>query len=167
MFCYQCEQTQRNHEVLGCASLKGNCGKDTNTSDLQDILVYQILGLADYAQHARRVGIIDQGVDDFIQYGMFTTLTNVNFNAARFVNLIQQAAKLRNSIQERLNTNTNELVAAAAFQPASTMEELLKQQPIAAINRDQAVVGADVIGLRMLILYGLKGFVLIRSMPVL
>jgi hydroxylamine reductase len=157
MFCYQCEQTQRNHEVLGCASLKGNCGKDANTSDLQDILVYQILGLADYAQHARHVGIMDQGVDDFIQYGMFTTLTNVNFNAARFVNLIQQAAKLRNSIQERLSTNTSELVAAAAFQPASTMEELLKQQPIAAINRDQAVVGADVIGLRMLILYGLKG----------
>lgn len=79
--------------------LKGNCGKDTNTSDLQDILVYQILGLADYAQHARRVGIIDQGVDDFIQYGMFTTLTNVNFNAACFVNLIQQAAKLRDQLK--------------------------------------------------------------------
>lgn len=37
------------------------------------------------------------------------------------------------------------------------MEELLKQHPIAAINRDQAMVGADVIGLRVLILYGLKG----------
>lgn len=157
MFCYQCEQTQRNGEVLGCASLKGNCGKDTNTSDLQDILVYQILGLADYAQHARNVGIIDQGIDDFVQYGMFTTLTNVNFNATRFVNLIQQAAKLRNSLQERLTTSTHELVAAAAFQPASTMEELLKQHPVTAINRDQAVVGDDVIGLRMLILYGLKG----------
>ncbi|WP_020558583.1 hydroxylamine reductase [Thiofilum flexile] len=160
MFCYQCEQTQRSDTVLGCASQKGNCGKDTNTSDLQDILIYQLIGLADYAQHARTVGITDQGIDDFIQYGMFTTLTNVNFNATRFVNLIQQAAKLRDTLKAQLATTplaNHTWVAAASFAPTSTMEELLKQHPIAAINRDQAEVGADVIGLRMLILYGLKG----------
>lgn len=159
MFCYQCEQTQRSGEVLGCASLKGNCGKDTNTSDLQDILIHQILGLADYAQQAHKAGISNPSIDDFIQYGMFTTLTNVNFNATRFVNLIQQAAKLRDQLKASLAASTSgiTLITAASFQPASTMEELLKQHSIAAINRDQPVVGADVIGLRMLILYGLKG----------
>ncbi|MEJ2629935.1 MAG: hypothetical protein P8015_01705 [Acidihalobacter sp.] len=46
MFCYQCEQTQRNDAVLGCATDHGACGKDATTSDLQDILIHQIKGIA-------------------------------------------------------------------------------------------------------------------------
>ena len=82
MLCYQCEQTQRTPSFAGCASERGACGKDAVTSDLQDILIYQIQGIAQYAQLARGVGAaVDKKVDDFIQYGFFTTLTNVNFNA--------------------------------------------------------------------------------------
>ena len=90
MLCYQCEQTQRTPTFAGCASERGACGKDAVTSDLQDILIYQIQGIAQYAQLARSMGVADKNVDAFIQYSMFTTLTNVNFNATRFVNLIQQ-----------------------------------------------------------------------------
>ena len=164
MLCYQCEQTQRTPTIAGCASERGACGKDAATSDLQDILIYQIQGIAQYAQLARSVGVADKNADAFIQYGFFTTLTNVNFNATRFVNLIQQAAKVRDGIKAQYATaaaerslDVQQPAGAAQFQPAATMDEMLQQKAIAAVDHDQATVGADVIGLRMLILYGMKG----------
>jgi hydroxylamine reductase len=158
MFCYQCEQTQRTTEQVGCADTQGNCGKDATTSDLQDILIYQIKGIAHYAWRARAAGVVDKEIDDFMQYGLFTTLTNVNFNATRFVNLIQQAASLRNRIKasyEAVVQTPEPPNQAAQFQPAANMDEILQQH--AMIDVEQNTVGADVIGLRMLILYGLKG----------
>lgn len=162
MLCYQCEQTMRTDSTSGCASDKGACGKDANTADLQDILIYQINGIAQYAQLARQQGITDKDVDAFIQYGYFTTLTNVNFNSSRFVQMIQQAAKVRDGVKEKYlaalaGQTSPELSAAAAFQPAATMNDILAQADVAAVNVDEASVGANVIGLRMLILYGMKG----------
>ena len=165
MLCYQCEQTQRTPSFAGCASERGACGKDAVTSDLQDILIYQIQGIAQYAQLARGVGAaVDKKVDDFIQYGFFTTLTNVNFNATRFVNMIQQAANVRNEVKAQYEAaaaargvTVQQPAGAAQFQPAATMDAILQQKAVAAVNHDQAIVGVDVIGLRMLILYGMKG----------
>ena len=165
MLCYQCEQTQRTPSFAGCASERGACGKDAVTSDLQDILIYQIQGIAQYAQLARGVGAaVDKKVDDFIQYGFFTTLTNVNFNATRFVNMIQHAANVRNEVKAQYEAaaaargvTVQQLAGAAQFQPAATMDAILQQKAVAAVNHDQAIVGVDVIGLRMLILYGMKG----------
>lgn len=164
MLCYQCEQTQRTPTIAGCAAERGACGKDAATSDLQDILIYQIQGIAQYAQLARSVGVANKAVDDFIQYGFFTTLTNVNFNATRFVNLIQQAAKVRDGIKAQYETaavqralDVQQPAGASQFQPAATMDAMLQQKAVAAVDHDQASVGADVIGLRMLILYGMKG----------
>ena len=165
MLCYQCEQTQRTPSFAGCASERGACGKDAVTSDLQDILIYQIQGIAQYAQLARGVGaVVDKKVDDFIQYGFFTTLTNVNFNATRFVNMIQQAANVRNEVKAQYEAAAaargvavQQPAGAAQFQPAATMDAILQQKAVAAVNHDQAIVGVDVIGLRMLILYGMKG----------
>ena len=101
MFCYQCEQTMRSDVQDGCFTDKGVCGKTAETSDLQDILIYQIKGISQYAQLARSLGVVDVAVDDFIQFGFFTTLTNVNFTSTRFVSLIQQAAATRDSIKEQ------------------------------------------------------------------
>ena len=50
MFCYQCEQTTRSETGDGCGSDKGICGKDSTTADLQDLLVYGIYGIAQYAK---------------------------------------------------------------------------------------------------------------------
>ncbi len=164
MFCYQCEQTMRDDKFLGCAADKGACGKDATTSDLQDILIYQIKGVAQYAHRARTLGVVDKGVDDFIQFGFFTTLTNVNFTATRFVSLIQQAAKIRDDIKQKYvaaatkrGQSVEELDGPAVFHPAANMDDLLKQADVAQVNADHEQVGEDVNGLRMLILYGMKG----------
>jgi hydroxylamine reductase len=164
MFCYQCEQTQRNDGLLGCAADHGACGKDSTTADLQDILIHQIKGIAQYAARARALGVTDQGVDDFIQYGFFTTLTNVNFTPTRFVNMIKHAAEIRDDLKVRCLAAAEEQGVAfaypqgpAQFQPAADMDGLLAQAPEVAVNQGHEAVGEDVNGLRMLILYGMKG----------
>lgn len=165
MFCYQCEQTMRSEtEGDGCSTDQGVCGKTAETSDLQDILIYQVKGIAQYAQLARTLGVVDVAVDDFIQYAFFTTLTNVNFASTRFVSLIQQAAETRDSIKEKyiaaaLLKGVEAQVPAgpAQFDPAADMDNILKQESVAIVNKDHKIIGEDANGLKMLILYGMKG----------
>ena len=164
MFCYQCEQTTRSETGDGCASAKGICGKDATTADLQDLLVYAIKGIAQYASRARKLGVTDNEADGFILYGLFTTLTNVNFNANRFIELIQQAAQIRDRVKESYEKAAQEkgitpdtLFGPASWTPAKTQEDLLIQAQAAAINKGLDTAGEDIIGLRAMMLYGLKG----------
>src|SRR3954462_9072405 len=101
MFCYQCEQTQHLDAVAGCHSQKGTCGKDAVTSDLQDVLIHAVKGLAQVSHKARALGVTDAAVDDFIHYALFTTLTNVNFNPVRIEQLVRQAGTLRAGLNGR------------------------------------------------------------------
>src|SRR5271165_3489283 len=100
MFCYQCEQTARTDAGVGCATAKGVCGKDEGTADLQDVLIYQIKGLGQYAYRLYQAGRPDTAANSFIVYGLFTTLTNVNFNRAHFVELIAEAARIRDRLRD-------------------------------------------------------------------
>lgn len=164
MFCYQCEQTDRSQANPGCAGPKGACGKDETTAALQDLLLHAVKGIAQYDVRAR---LLDAGDDDagaFIIYAMFTTLTNVNFNATRFVELLREAAAVRDRVKAgyeaaaRAAGKTPEVLdGPAAWQPASDMDGLLRQASAVGIDSDLAAVGPDVIGLRALNLYGLKG----------
>ncbi|BBP94876.1 hydroxylamine reductase [Burkholderia sp. SFA1] len=164
MFCYQCEQTDRTGAQPGCASAKGNCGKDATTADLQDLLVHAVKGIAQYTSLARAMGHIDREADRFMLYAMFTTLTNVNFNAARFVVLLREAAQHRDRVRasyENIARAAGRPVqtptGAAAWQPADDLAGLLAQAQTVGIDAGIETVGADVIGLRALVLYGLKG----------
>ena len=164
MFCYQCEQTDRSNIESGCATAKGMCGKDATTSDLQDLLIHAIEGIAQYTKRARALNVQDNAADEFILYGMFTTLTNVNFNATRFSTLIQDAAKIRDRVKTSYITAAlaagqapEELTGSAVWQPASDLDGLLKQAADVGINAGLENVGPDIIGLRSLVLYGLKG----------
>ena len=72
MFCYQCEQT------AGCTGNAGVCGKSANTARLQDELTGALIGLA------RAVGgnehLVTEEMNQLVLEGLFTTVTNVNFN---------------------------------------------------------------------------------------
>ncbi len=164
MFCYQCEQTTRSETVNGCHEAKGVCGKDDTTADLQDLLVYGLQGIAQYAKRLRQLGEAQTQADEFILYGLFTTLTNVNFNAIRFVQLIKEAAQWRDQLQTRYTELANQqgvaielLSGPATWQPATTMPGLLLQAKDAAINLDVQQLGEDIVGLRAMVLYGIKG----------
>lgn len=164
MFCYQCEQTARSETLSGCASAKGNCGKDEQTADLQDLLIHAVKGIAQYDLRARALGAGDDAAAGFILKAMFTTLTNVNFNAGRFVQMIGEAAVIRDRVKAAYET-----AAAAAGATAEALSGpavwaipadpagLLAQADIAAVRAGVEQAGEDVVGLRALILYGLKG----------
>lgn len=160
MFCYQCEQTTRTDLGGGCATQKGVCGKDETTADLQDLLLYQLKGIGQYSYRLHQLTQPDAAADEFIRYALFTTLTNVNFNRARFVDLIAQAAQVRDRLRaayEAASPNTPRLGGPAAFAPATALPDLLKQASVASVRAGADLVGEDVIGLRALVLYGLKG----------
>ncbi|MHC1686374.1 MAG: hydroxylamine reductase [Methanothrix sp.] len=90
MFCYQCSQTARG---TGC-TLKGVCGKEATVARLQDNLLFAIKGISAYLYHARELGYTDPEVDAFIERGFFSTLTNVNFDPAEFLNLAVKAGEM-------------------------------------------------------------------------
>lgn len=164
MFCFQCEQTDRSGTIAGCAGPLGNCGKTPVTSDLQDLLVHAVKGIAQYATKARALGAPDDEAAGFILYAMFTTLTNVNFNPTRFVGLLQEASAIRDRVKARYEeaasaqgVRPEPLRGPAAWQPAADMDGLTEQAASVGVNAGLEIVGPDVVGLRSLNLYGLKG----------
>lgn len=166
MFCYQCEQTDRtsNNLLAGCATTKGNCGKDETTAALQDVAVHLALGIGHYAAKLRELGAADEKYVKHASFVIFTTLTNVNFNPTRFVQLIQETtavcAEARVAYEAACADHgkpTTPLTGAAEFEPGKTMPELIAQAPEVRVDAALADVGADVVGLRNLNLYGLKG----------
>ena len=164
MFCYQCEQTSRTDGVNGCASAVGNCGKDAQTSDLQDLLIHAVKGIAQYAKRARDLGAGDNEAGRFILYSMFTTLTNVNFNPARFTSMLVEADEVRARVKKAYEdaAAVQGVVAehpagAAAWTIPSETNELLAQAEMASVRAGEAEVGEDIVGIRALILYGAKG----------
>ena len=76
MFCFQCEQAAH---CTGCTGSAGVCGKSAETANLQDELTGALIGLARAADGSPGV---NEGTWSLIIEALFTTLTNVNFDAA-------------------------------------------------------------------------------------
>ena len=75
MFCYQCEQTAG---CTGCTGNTGVCGKSANTARLQDELTGALIGLARAAEGNEH--LVNEEMNQLVLEGLFTTVTNVNFN---------------------------------------------------------------------------------------
>jgi hydroxylamine reductase len=75
MFCYQCEQTAG---CTGCTGNTGVCGKSANTARLQDELTGALIGLARATEGNEQ--LVTEEMNQLVLDGLFTTITNVNFN---------------------------------------------------------------------------------------
>ena len=75
MFCYQCEQTAG---CTGCTGNSGVCGKSANTARLQDELTGALIGLARATEGNEQ--LVTEEMNQLVLEGLFTTITNVNFN---------------------------------------------------------------------------------------
>ncbi len=160
MFCYQCEQTAGGK---GCTTV-GVCGKSPEVSDLQDLLLYACEGVSMYAYRARNLGAVDRDVDVFIIESLFSTVTNVNFDADRLAEWVDKAVEMRDRARklyeqaaEKAERKPEELSGPAAWMPASDREGLLKQAADVSIQKRKDTLGEDITGLQELLTYGLKG----------
>ena len=155
MFCYQCEQTFRG---TGCTK-GGVCGKPADVAALQDLLVYAVKGLSQVAVAGREVGVNDQAVNVFIMKALFSTLTNVNFDAPRFVDLITSCVEQREKLKGLVKSAGGAAhfpEGAASFMPARKTEDLIKQGETVGVQADPSL-DPDIHCLQQLLIYGIKG----------
>jgi len=155
MFCYQCEQTAKGE---GCTKI-GVCGKEPDVATLQDLLIYTLKGLSLYSVEGRKVGVTDQEVNIFTVEALFSTLTNVNFDPARFVQMIHRCVTLRDNLKEKVRTAKGKVdfpEGSATFRPAANVQELVKQGEPVGLKSDPTV-DRDILSLQHILLFGLKG----------
>ncbi len=155
MFCYQCEQTAGGK---GCTK-QGVCGKTAEVANLQDLLLYQLKGISVYAKVLMDAGENPEPrVVRFVENCLFTTLTNVNFDAAVHVDLLKQSQKIKEELRGRAKKArlAEPKAVQAAFNLPETKSEMLRVAAVAGIMYEQDL-DPDVRSLCMTILYGLKG----------
>ncbi|WP_375749598.1 hydroxylamine reductase [Vibrio sp. HN007] len=164
MFCIQCEQTIQTPVSKGCSFAQGMCGKTSEVSDLQDVLVYSLQGVSFWANLGRQFGVIDSEIDQWAPKAFFSTLTNVNFDPERIIEFTKTSNEFKQRLEEQVRAaalvsdkEIPELSPAAKFELPADATELLGVAPQAAVNRGHETENEDVIGLRLLCLYGLKG----------
>ena len=90
MFCYQCSQTAKG---TGC-TVSGVCGKKPTVARLQDNLIFTMKGISAYNYNANVLGKSNPEIDAFLTKGLYTTLTNVNFDVDDLVALALEAGKV-------------------------------------------------------------------------
>lgn len=150
MFCYQCEQTARGE---GCTK-GGVCGKDPEVAALLDLLTYGMIGLSRVALEGRRVGVEDLEIDRFTSEGLFHTLTNVNFDADRFVALIEKTGKLRDGLATKVAAAGGQVAAREGL--AGSKEGLIARGQKVGLKSDPTV-NPDILSLQHILLFGLRG----------
>jgi len=152
MFCYQCEQAAQG---TGCTQI-GVCGKQPDVAALQDLLVYGLKGIAFWANAARQSGKKDAEIDRFMIEGLFTTVTNVDFDAAAIELILRKAASIKEKAKALAGSVAGTIPAAAAWQPAADLAGLVQQGEAHGVKSD--VVDADVKSVQEILIYGLKGY---------
>ena len=152
MFCYQCEQTAGGK---GCTKM-GVCGKTPEIAALQDLLIFQIKGISCYANEIVEKGEnVDKDIVSFVENCLFTTLTNVNFDADVHVELLKRSQEIKEQLRSKVGCIKND-TEHATYNLSSTKAEMLKDAKKAGIMYDQKL-DPDIRSLRQTIVYGLKG----------
>jgi hydroxylamine reductase len=155
MFCNQCEQTAKGE---GCTKV-GVCGKQPDVAALQDLLTYAVKGLAVCAVEGRKVGVKDRKTDVFACEAIFSTLTNVDFDPDRFVSLLRRCVDLREKLAAKVKAAGGKVEFSegpAAFQPAATAEEMVKQGEAVGFRADSEI-DPDIRSLQEILTFGIRG----------
>ena len=139
MFCFQCEQTAG---CTGCTRA-GVCGKSAMTAMLQDTLTGALIALANTtttacsnknSNHNPTAVLMDE-INHLILEGLFTTITNVNFDDASIKDLTAQIRSAKENL-------------SASYQISSTADYDMNN----IWNADE-----DIRSLKSLILFGVRG----------
>ena len=157
MFCFQCQETAKN---TGC-TVKGVCGKPEETANLQDLLIFVLRGISVYGEKLKELGAADRTNDDFIAQALFATITNTNWDDARFTLMITEGLHRRDQIQsnflsaykQKNGSDFSEALPEAATWIADPSAFAEKAKSVGVL----ATENEDARSLRELLIIGLKG----------
>ncbi|MBN1118108.1 MAG: hydroxylamine reductase [Bacteroidales bacterium] len=152
MFCYQCQEAAKGE---GC-TIKGVCGKEDSTSNLQDLLVYVTKGVSLVAEVAKKNSVAVDAADKFVFEALFVTITNANFDDNKITNKILEGIKVRDALKKELENRGVEIpsLLANASWIAEGEEAIKAKSAIVGILTEQ---NEDIRSLKELLTYGLKG----------
>ncbi|EFG27437.1 hydroxylamine reductase [Fusobacterium periodonticum] len=161
MFCYQCQETAKG---TGCTTI-GVCGKDAETSGLQDLLIHIDKGVAAYSSVLRKNGkakeLIEGKVNRYLINSLFITITNANFDDDAILDEIKAGLKLREELKALATEEEKKEAEKYGTDLVNWYYE--SDEDLIKFSENQSVVGVlrteneDVRSLRELIVYGLKG----------
>ncbi|MBU0552366.1 hydroxylamine reductase [Myxococcota bacterium] len=144
MFCFQCQEASKNEACV----VRGVCGKTVDIAELQDLLIHTLKGIAVLAEGRE----VDADLGRFITGMLYTTVTNVNFDAGVIEGYIQQAMARREALAAAWSGDVAHLPDAARWQG----DEATYHQKAHEIGLAQ-IEDKDTRSLRELLVYGLKG----------
>lgn len=148
MFCYQCQETAG---CKGC-TVVGVCGKQPDVAAMQDLLVWVTKGISAVTTRLREEGrAVADEVNHLVTENLFTTITNANFDKAAIEKRIEKTLEMKMALWEQLERRDN-LPEAAGW--TGEPSEFIKKASEAGVLIGQ---NEDIISLRSLITYGLKG----------
>lgn len=148
MFCYQCQETAG---CKGC-TVVGVCGKKPDVAAMQDLLVWVTKGISAVTTRLREEGrAVADEVNHLVTENLFTTITNANFDKAAIEKRIEKTLEMKTALWEQLERRDN-LPEAAGW--TGEPSEFIKKASEAGVLIGQ---NEDIISLRSLITYGLKG----------
>ena len=161
MFCYQCQETAKG---TGCTTL-GVCGKTSETSGLQDLLLYTEKGVAAYSIIFRKEGkakeLIKNKVNRYLINSLFITITNANFDDDAILDEIKEGLKLREELKALATDEEKKEAEKYGVDLVNWYYE--SDEDLIKFSENQSVVGVirteneDIRSLRELVMYGLKG----------
>lgn len=153
MFCSQCQETAQN---TGCVT-RGVCGKPSDVSNYQDLLIYVLKGVSKINHCLRQSGKASEEVDFYVINGLFMTITNANFDKNRFIEEIKAGLALRDQLKAKATECkiTCEFINHDALMWNATTEAEMdeKATKVGILSTEDE----DIRSLRQLLVLGLKG----------
>lgn len=151
MFCFQCQEAAKG---TGC-TIKGVCGKDDETANRMDLLLFVTKGVSVVATLLRNAGVeIPSHIDHFVVDALFSTITNANFDIESITKRIAEGITLRDRLKEEARKQAIEL---------PVIDELVWIGDENSFEGKALTVGVlreanpDIRSLKELTIYGLKG----------
>ena len=151
MFCFQCQEAAKG---TGC-TIKGVCGKDDETANRMDLLLFITKGVSVVATQLRNAGVeIPAHINHFVVDALFSTITNANFDIENITRRIVKGIELRDQLKDEAGKRGIEL---------PVIDELVWKGDESTFEGKALTVGVlreanpDIRSLKELIIYGLKG----------
>ncbi len=154
MYCRQCQEAAKNE----ACDVVGMCGKQPSTSNLQDLLIHAVIGVAYYADRLVESGGTATDAGEFVMRALFATITNANFDDDRISSYIGEAQTLRAELARHCE-ETRRMPAVSELPDAATvsLDNPEEYRDRAGDFGVFATENKDLRSLRETIIYGLKG----------